>query len=493
MVLKTKEILKKIYLSKWFVLFLIFAGIAVRLRQYVFCRSLWLDEAMLAVNILRHNYAELLRPLDFTQQAPPLFLLATNFLTELFGHSEYVLRFLPMLAGIASLFLFWYLAKKILNKYMVPVAVSLLAFSRYAIYYSNELKQYSIDLMATIIIIILAIYVYEKSCNLRSSLILGFSGALLTWFSHSSVFVLAGVSLSLLIALFIKEKLKNKKKYVSIFLLSLIWMASFGINFLLITKQTMHQKVFNYFSENFAPISITSISDLSWYPETVLAIIKNPLYIYFPGIALLAIFAGIIFYFKKKEKFLFFLFLLPIIFTIIASMLKIYPLHGRLLLFTVPILYLLLIKGIEEISFDISKKNIITFMLILLILIQTTYWSAKILYSPESRSETRPLIGYYIDNKAEGDKTYVYYASIPAFLYYTGDNPEEFIEGINSRTEPEKNIMELGSLDGSGRVWFIFSHVYSNEEDIFVEKLEELGKRIDYQKTEGASLYLYDI
>ena len=50
----------RIYLSLTVAIFVI--GFALRLRQYLFCRCLWLDEAMLALNILGRDYGEFFYP-----------------------------------------------------------------------------------------------------------------------------------------------------------------------------------------------------------------------------------------------------------------------------------------------------------------------------------------------------------------------------------------------------------------------------------------------
>ena len=47
-------------------------GIAIRVSQVVFDRSLWTDEAMLALSIGTRGFAELTRPLLFEQIAPAL-------------------------------------------------------------------------------------------------------------------------------------------------------------------------------------------------------------------------------------------------------------------------------------------------------------------------------------------------------------------------------------------------------------------------------------
>jgi len=81
-----KKIIKTIYLSRWFVVLIILIGIAARMRVYLSNRSLWGDEAALALVIIKNGYLDLLKPLG--QAAPPLFLLTVKFLTQLsvFSH-----------------------------------------------------------------------------------------------------------------------------------------------------------------------------------------------------------------------------------------------------------------------------------------------------------------------------------------------------------------------------------------------------------------------
>jgi hypothetical protein len=49
-------------------------GAAWRIAAYAQHRSLWYDEAALALNIAGRGFVELVEPLDYLQTAPPLFL-----------------------------------------------------------------------------------------------------------------------------------------------------------------------------------------------------------------------------------------------------------------------------------------------------------------------------------------------------------------------------------------------------------------------------------
>ena len=60
-------------------------GAGFRVLYYLSGRSLWIDEARLALNVAGRGYAGLLRPLDYDQAASPLFLWGEKFVTQLLG------------------------------------------------------------------------------------------------------------------------------------------------------------------------------------------------------------------------------------------------------------------------------------------------------------------------------------------------------------------------------------------------------------------------
>jgi len=56
----------------------IIVGIVLRLRYYAFNRSLWLDESLLALNLIHRSYRQLLKPLDYSQGSRLGFLLVAT-------------------------------------------------------------------------------------------------------------------------------------------------------------------------------------------------------------------------------------------------------------------------------------------------------------------------------------------------------------------------------------------------------------------------------
>lgn len=147
---------------KWLVWFVISVGIFLRVVQYLLDRSLWIDEAFVALNIINRSYAELLQPLDYNQGAPFGFLVIEKFIVQVFGDSEYSLRLLPFISGIAALFLFYWVARRLSNWSTTVIALALFALCDRAIYYSAEVKQYSSDVAIALILYLLITEIEAK-------------------------------------------------------------------------------------------------------------------------------------------------------------------------------------------------------------------------------------------------------------------------------------------------------------------------------------------
>jgi len=124
-------------------------GVFLRSAQYACGRSLWNDEAELALNILNQPFAGLFQPLQYHQGTPIGFLLLEKLATAFAGKSEIALRAIPFVAGVLALFVFYDVAKLYLSPGAVPLALILFSLSRNLVYYSSEVKQYSTDVLVT--------------------------------------------------------------------------------------------------------------------------------------------------------------------------------------------------------------------------------------------------------------------------------------------------------------------------------------------------------
>ena len=131
-------------------------GVALRAKVYLAERSLWLDEAMLALNLCGRSFAGLLRPLDYDQGAPVGFLLLERLAVMLLGPNELALRLVPFLAAIAALVLVARFCRDHFGAGTAVLGVLLAAVLPALISYGGEAKQYSLDVAMALLILLTA-------------------------------------------------------------------------------------------------------------------------------------------------------------------------------------------------------------------------------------------------------------------------------------------------------------------------------------------------
>jgi 4-amino-4-deoxy-L-arabinose transferase-like glycosyltransferase len=151
---------------------------------------------MLALNIASRSALELLRPLDYNQTAPPLFLWVERLAVRLGGVTEAALRAWPLLAGILLLALVWPVARRLAGTAAALAAVALAAFSPTLIRYTDEVKPYGTDALMTAAVLLAALSVARDGSR-RSWLALGAIGPVSLLVSIPATFVLAGTLVAL--------------------------------------------------------------------------------------------------------------------------------------------------------------------------------------------------------------------------------------------------------------------------------------------------------
>ena len=129
------------------ILAVLFSGIGLALFQLLSNRSLWLDEAMLAISIVHRDFFGLLQPLELNQVAPILFLQLEKIFFLALPHSDLALRIFPLTAWLLSVILFSRIARSMLPGRYAIFAVTLVVFNPTLLRYSGEVKQYSSDVL----------------------------------------------------------------------------------------------------------------------------------------------------------------------------------------------------------------------------------------------------------------------------------------------------------------------------------------------------------
>lgn len=493
-----KPVAEKILYSPGFLYILVAFGVLARLAQYLANRSLWFDELMLALNIINRSYPELLQPLDYVQAAPAAFLLANKYLCTLWGDGEMVLRLIPLVSGLLALALFYPLARILARPRAALIALSLFAFSRYAIYYSAEVKQYSTDLAFTVLILLLSSHVYNGGYRVKNYLTLGLVGAAAVWCSHAVIFVLAGAGAALLIETWLERDRLGSRPLVQTVLTGILWIGSFLSNYCLITRFTVHPNFYPFWKTAFLPFPPHSFSDLIWLPSNALNLINKPLGMVTPGIVILTFVAGTLYLWRSQKRFHLLLLNLPILTLVIASALKFYPLSDRLVLFILPLCYIPIAEGSYQILACLNRNRIVGLVFLFLLLLYPVGGGLTRMIRPQLVQESRPVIARLLENRKEDEPIFMNFAAQHAFNYYTREEPVEYQiwevpVGTSIYNKQCFFEMEEAFLE-QDRAWFFFCYLPGEEayEYIFLSYLDAKGDQVDAFRAEGASIYLYD-
>jgi mannosyltransferase len=128
--------------GRWVVLGLaavVVAGVAIRFHPR---SDLWLDEA-LTVNIARLPVGELLDQLG-RDGHPPLYYLLLHAWMEVFGTSDFAVRLLSGLIGVATIPVCWLAARRHGGRDAATAALVLVATSPFLVRYAFETRMYSL-------------------------------------------------------------------------------------------------------------------------------------------------------------------------------------------------------------------------------------------------------------------------------------------------------------------------------------------------------------
>lgn len=477
-------------------------GIAIRCVQYLSNRSLWGDEASLALNIVDRSYLELLQPLDYNQAAPPGFLWIEKLAVQLFGNNEYALRLFPLIAGIISLFALYELGKKTVSVLALPIALILFASLDEALYYATEVKQYSSDIMVALLLSLLLIPLQNQLLSKGKIILIGGLGILAIWLSHPAIFVLTGMEAA---NFSLTPAIRRKAILINRLPIYLIWIIGFvSLYFLTFVNATKNQTLQNAWKPEYPK----SIFDFGWLFTSLIRFFDQPLGFVIDEVAIAVFIIGSIVYLRKNQK-VFFTLMSPLVVTLVAAYLHKYPFRSRLILFLIPFFILIIAEGGAFLFSHFSKqekvKKILGVGIISLLILPPVIESSIFFFVPETRHEIRPIVEYIKTHQKPDDGIFLAGGSPDQFEYYAAKygysksmyfilpyddffNPETFSEQTweeIKRTTPQ--------LHNKQRVWFVVSGLRRAREVIVKPSLDRIGQKLDYFSTPGSLTYLYKI
>jgi hypothetical protein len=245
----------------------IWLGVVLRVVTFALNFPLWGDEAFVAVNFISRGYRDLLRPLDYAQVCPLLFLWLELTAVKLFGFSEWSLRLVPTVCSVGSVFLFAHLTGQVTRGPARLLAVGIFSVAYYPIRHGAEVKPYSTDLLAALILLAVAIKWWRTPGNNGWLWALVAAVPLTLGLSHPAVFMAGGISLGL------AARVWNARRTGALLPFAVYNLALVGTFIALFTVFTSAQeRVFlstlrsNYWAEAFPPLG-EPVKLVSWFAE----------------------------------------------------------------------------------------------------------------------------------------------------------------------------------------------------------------------------------
>jgi hypothetical protein len=481
----------------FFVALVLFGG-GLRTVALASDRNLWIDEAMLALNIVNRTPAQLFKPLDLNQGAPVGFLLAVKGSISAFGASEWALRLVPFLASLVGLVGFAWLARRLLPPYAALLAVGLFALSPHMISYAAECKQYGCDASIAIGLFALALALLEGKGGLGRWLALAAAGAVAVWCSHPATFVLGGIGTALLARAAIA---RDRRTFITAALTSACWLVSFGACYVLCLRDLGGNKYLtDYWADHFMPMPPTHLGDLAWIADHLIGFFGMPAgfggtYVPLAGFAAVLALIGLRELGRERWPVAAAL-VLPVGFLLFASGLHKYPFGGRLVLFLTPFAVLLVARGAWALFEAAYEKNQFVALAMLGLLLFSAGWQTQDeLRRPMRYEQLNPLLEQLRGEIRPDDPVYVYHSAVPAFSFYTRTRALPAGSVTLGNEHPDDTPAYYAELAKfHGRVWVIYSHPHNHDQTALHTMLDGRGKcqRTITMKGAVAWLYVFD-
>ena len=360
---------------------------------------------------------EILKELPYAQRCPFALALLWKYMMHLGIPGAHWMRLPSLVAGIAQLFIFALLARMIFSqtKSQSNVVIWLAAVSPQLILFSNQIKPYIFDVLCATLLIFLALpFFLRKDQQGQRYLPL----ILASWFSlvvsYPATFVVGGIAAGLLIENGLRKlrPLLTLCLGTAIIVLLILSLAGESSSYM----QIFWEKSY----EGFPKLNVV------WWgralAQSLLFGLSSPTYLEVVKLSLAFgwLFAplcalGIIHLWRTRQRGLLCVLLLPLVFCLTASLVHRYPFHGRLILFTMPHVLILLSYGIIHIS-SYSRLRLI---------VQSGLWAAvglcciisMIEYSYPCKG-IRHGLSYIASREIPGDKIIVDLYASQVVRYY---------------------------------------------------------------------------
>jgi hypothetical protein len=430
----------------WAIAASVILGAVLRTQHYLAARPLWLDEAMLGVNVTQRTPAQLWSaPLEFLQVAPYGYLLLEWLMARMNGAVELALRLPSFVAGVGVLGLIAWLAARLLPIGAAALVTLLAAVSPSLVFYSTQAKPYALDAMLALVVTIVGMHFHEQPPPRRHAIRWGAFLGVLAWLSAPIAFVIVAIGL-----------------------------ATRQLAFLVVAGLTavpalLHMRTYAeqsggldpFWASGYPPWSL-DVDLLAWFARLPARMAMSPLHWSGPA-AIVAIGLGALLWgaWKGWTSARWRIVLAPIGVALAVACVRVYPFGaatgesaGRVILYLVPSLLLLAGYGVAE----IARTSRAVGLAVGSGLAATAL--AGFLAAPYrfTRTDVPTVLGYIREHRQPGDRLFVHFAASAEVQFY---DPTALREG---RYQPEQWLQPDDCCPGimalpPGRAWMLYSYL----------------------------------
>jgi len=427
---------------------------------------MWMDELALALNIEERGYAELVtEPLSRKQVAPLGYLLLTKAAASVFGVHELSLRLLPFLCSLASLVLFWRISRWFVGTVGLLFGLTLFSLSPSLVFYAGQVKPYSCDLAATMLVAWTALRHGTRASTTFRALGSGLLGAVAIVMSNPAVPTAAVIAVLLLLRWF---RTNPRPPLAPLAAVLVPWglAALFGtLSSVRLLDPETHEYMHTFWADGFPP---RDASVWVWLPRELYGVFAYFLLSTVPGAGVLAAFvvAAALLALKGavrlvgENSWTVWILLAPTIVAVLCSLAGLLPLQSRISLFAGWPILLAAMGGIDALVVARMRAARRAGGALAVALVAVAVGPMIDGESPPYRKEPlRPVLERVAAERQPSDAAYAYYGGRYAFEYY---GPRvgigEWVQGLEHRSAPREYLRELDQFRGEERLWFIFTH-----------------------------------
>lgn len=454
--------IQKIIDNKLFYLFLLlvfFVAVFFRIMVLLDNRPFWHDEAPVALTVINNSFLDMYNNIVDFQKAPFLFWAFSKLTTNILGISELSFRLYPFICSIISIFIFYSFSCQFLEKKStIIIANFLFAINFQLLYFAQELKQYSSDILFFMLSLLFFSRIINYEFNFKKALIVIVYSFLMILLSFPSCFVVAAF---LILKIF---KLKKTEIFNMIFfILSLLVFGSIYYFVFLFDKYNHELNYLaDYWQSGFLSInnfySIFESLYLYFFKPNISFFMYIPLFLY--GFYLIS----------KEKRTIFPIVLVSLLIVILSSVLAFYPLFERVAVYLIPLFIVFSIK-----PFDVIKgkclKNILIIGFSLLSFsayFDGNYYERILSKEPFLQWDAKESLLFIKDNYKEKDVILINESSYREYQYYSraiNFHPEEIYRFSYRYKTKEEFYNYINNLDLNKKYWFYLPFVGSDNQE----------------------------